>query len=57
MYKAIFIDLDGTLLNDSKTISEENVKQLNIARNQGGWEWKREAKCWALEAVTSSHPP
>lgn len=33
------------------------VKQLNIARDQGGWEWKTEAKCWALAAVTSPHPP
>ena len=36
MYKAIFIDLDGTLLNDSKKISEENVKQLNRAYNEKG---------------------
>ena len=28
MYKLIFIDLDGTLLNDAKEISEENIKWL-----------------------------
>ena len=36
MYKMIFIDLDGTLLNDSKEISEENIKQLNRAYKEKG---------------------
>ena len=34
MYKVIFIDLDGTLLNDYKEISEENINQLNRAYNE-----------------------
>ena len=36
MYKIIFIDLDGTLLNDKKEISDENIKQLNRAYNEKG---------------------
>jgi Cof subfamily protein (haloacid dehalogenase superfamily) len=36
MYKVIFIDLDGTLLNDSKELSEENLKQLNRAYEEKG---------------------
>lgn len=36
MYKVIFIDLDGTLLNDSKELSEENLKQLNRAYDEKG---------------------
>ena len=36
MYKIIFIDLDGTLLNDKKEISDENIKQLNRAYNKKG---------------------
>ena len=36
MYKLIFIDLDGTLLNDEKKISEENVKWLNKAYKEKG---------------------
>ena len=36
MYKVIFIDLDGTLLNDKKEISDENIRQLNRAYNEKG---------------------
>ena len=36
MYKIIFIDLDGTLLNDKKEISDENLKQLNRVYNEKG---------------------
>ena len=36
MYKYIFIDLDGTLLNDAKEISEENIKWLNRAYKEKG---------------------
>lgn len=36
MYKLIFIDLDGTLLNDKKEISTENVKWLNKAFEEKG---------------------
>lgn len=36
MYKLIFIDLDGTLLNDAKEISEENIKWLNRAYKERG---------------------
>ena len=36
MYKLIFIDLDGTLLNDAKEISEENIKLLNRAYKEKG---------------------
>ena len=36
MYKIIFIDLDGTLLNDKKEISDENIKQLNRVYNEKG---------------------
>lgn len=36
MYKLIFIDLDGTLLNDKKEISEENIKWLNRAYKEKG---------------------
>jgi len=36
MYKVIFIDLDGTLLNDKKELSKENLKQLNRAYSEKG---------------------
>lgn len=36
MYKIIFIDLDGTLLNDKKEISDKNLKQLNRVYNEKG---------------------
>lgn len=35
MYKAIFLDLDGTLLDDNKNVSEENKKAINMAENMG----------------------
>lgn len=35
MYKAIFLDLDGTLLDDDKNISEENKKAIDLAENMG----------------------
>ena len=35
MYKIIAIDLDGTLLNNQKTISEENIKALQFAQTKG----------------------
>ena len=35
MYKAIFLDLDGTLLDDDKNVSEENKKAINMAENKG----------------------
>lgn len=35
MYKLIAMDLDGTLLNDDKKISNENLKTINTAINKG----------------------
>jgi Cof subfamily protein (haloacid dehalogenase superfamily) len=35
MYKLIAMDLDGTLLNDDKEISNENLKAINTAVNEG----------------------
>lgn len=35
MYKAIFLDLDGTLLDDDKNVSEENKKAIDMAENMG----------------------
>lgn len=35
MYKAIFLDLDGTLLDDDKNVSEENKTAINMAENKG----------------------
>lgn len=35
MYKAIFLDLDGTLLDDDKNVSEENKKAINMAEENG----------------------
>ncbi len=35
MYKAIFLDLDGTLLDDDKNISEENKKAIDMAESKG----------------------
>lgn len=35
MYKLIAIDLDGTLLNTKKIISEENIKSIKLAQNKG----------------------
>ena len=36
MYKAVFLDLDGTLLTDDKKISEENKKAIKYAQGKGG---------------------
>ncbi|GAA0733473.1 Cof-type HAD-IIB family hydrolase [Clostridium oceanicum] len=35
MYKMIALDMDGTLLNNSKTISKENIKAVNEAKKKG----------------------
>lgn len=35
MYKAVFLDLDGTLLDDEKNISEENKKAIEYVRSKG----------------------
>lgn len=35
MYKAIFLDLDGTLLDDNKNVSEENKKAIQYAKEKG----------------------
>ena len=32
MYKAVFLDLDGTLLDDNKKISEENKEAIKQAK-------------------------
>lgn len=34
-YKLICIDMDGTLLNDGKTINEENIKAIKKAHDKG----------------------
>lgn len=36
MYKIVFIDLDGTLLNDEKRVSEEDIMILNKAYEEKG---------------------
>jgi Cof subfamily protein (haloacid dehalogenase superfamily) len=35
MYKAVFLDLDGTLLDDNKKISEENKEAIKQAKEKG----------------------
>lgn len=35
MYKAIFLDLDGTLLDDDKNVSQENRKAIDMAESIG----------------------
>lgn len=35
MYKAVFLDLDGTLLDDNKRISEENKEAIKYAKEKG----------------------
>ena len=35
MYKLIALDMDGTLLNDEKKISENTKKAISDARNNG----------------------
>ena len=36
MYKMIILDLDGTLLNDYKQVSKENIDLLKRAYNEKG---------------------
>ena len=36
MYKAVFLDLDGTLLTDDKMVSEENKKAIKYVQSKGG---------------------
>ena len=36
MYKAVFLDLDGTLLDDKKIISEEDKDAIKYVREKGG---------------------
>ena len=36
MYKAVFLDLDGTLLTDNKMVSEENKKAIKYVQSKGG---------------------
>ncbi len=36
MYKMIILDLDGTLLNDYKEVSEENIKLIKRAYEEKG---------------------
>ena len=35
MYKLVFFDLDGTLLNDKKEILEENIKEIKRLEQMG----------------------
>ena len=35
MYKAVFLDLDGTLLDNEKKISKENIEAIDKARKKG----------------------
>ena len=37
MYKAVFLDLDGTLLDNEKNISEENKKAIKYAQSKGAY--------------------
>lgn len=36
MYRAVFLDLDGTLLTDDKKVSEENKKAIKYVQEKGG---------------------
>ena len=36
MYKAVFLDLDDTLLDSNKNISEENKEAIEYAKQKGG---------------------
>ena len=36
MYKAVFLDLDDTLLDDKKVISKENIDAIKYVREKGG---------------------
>ena len=37
MYKAVFLDLDGTLLDEEKNISEENKNAIKYAQSKGAY--------------------
>lgn len=37
MYKVVFLDLDGTLLDDQKNISKENMDAINYAISKGNF--------------------
>lgn len=37
MYKAVFLDLDGTLLDNNKKISDENKKAIKYAQSKGAY--------------------
>lgn len=37
MYKAVFLDLDGTLLDEEKNISKENKDAIKYARSKGAY--------------------
>ena len=36
MYKAVFLDLDGTLLDDNKDVSQENQRAIKYVMEKGG---------------------
>ena len=36
MYKAVFLDLDGTLLDDKKNVSQENKNAIQYVMEKGG---------------------
>jgi len=35
MYKLMFVDLDGTLLRDDKTVSQYDIEAIHLARKSG----------------------
>ena len=37
MYKAVFVDLDGTLLDEEKNISIENQNAIKYVQSKGGY--------------------
>ena len=37
MYKAVFLDLDGTLLDDEKNISDENKRAIKYVQSKGAY--------------------
>ena len=34
-YKIVFIDIDGTLVNDEKIVPEENIKMIKALKKNG----------------------
>ena len=34
-YKIVFIDIDGTLVNDEKIVPEENIKMIQTLKKNG----------------------